>query len=76
MAHDEGQELAQGLEAEGRIGRDPPWAEGIRYQQAKPALERSPGLIGTRPSGRVCAASGGMCREVSLSVGFCANLFT
>jgi hypothetical protein len=29
-AHDEGQELAQGVEAEGRIGRGPPSAEGIR----------------------------------------------
>jgi hypothetical protein len=29
-AHDEGQELAPGAEAEGRIGRGPPWAQGIR----------------------------------------------
>jgi hypothetical protein len=29
-AHDEGQELAQGVEAEGRIRRGPPWAQGIR----------------------------------------------
>jgi len=27
---DEGQELDQGIEAEGRIGCGPPWAEGIR----------------------------------------------
>jgi hypothetical protein len=29
-AQDEGQELAQGVEAEGRIGRGPPWTQGIR----------------------------------------------
>jgi hypothetical protein len=45
MPRDEGQEFAQGAEAEEGNGRSPARTEGIPSEQAKPALEGSPGLI-------------------------------
>jgi hypothetical protein len=47
MPRDEGQEFAQGAEAEEGNGRSPARTEGIPSEQAKPALEGSPGLTST-----------------------------
>jgi hypothetical protein len=47
MPRDEGQEFAQGAEAEEGNGRSPARTEGIPLEQAKPALEGSPGLTST-----------------------------
>jgi hypothetical protein len=52
MPRDEGQEFAQGAEAEEGNGRSPARTEGIPSEQAKPALEGSPGLTSTSITGK------------------------